>query len=242
MNRKRIAIACQGGGSQCAFIAGALKTLFARGRSAAVRDRRAAAEPRAAPSPPRSRGSGCSSRRRATDAHPGSDHRVLERSDRPDAAGDRLRHDVRADAAARRARRVAELRDQPLVAAVPVHGEATSQLIARPEFTDLRALDRQARRLRRVAVAGRAQQPGASDRSGRRARGHLQGLQLRHGEIKRRGAAGVGRDPESVSGGVGRRPRLLGRHLLFEPAGRWASCASRSWASTRCPRRSGSSR
>ena len=31
MNRKRIAIACQGGGSQCAFIAGALKTLFARG-------------------------------------------------------------------------------------------------------------------------------------------------------------------------------------------------------------------
>jgi NTE family protein len=31
MDRKRIAIACQGGGSQCAFIAGALKTLFARG-------------------------------------------------------------------------------------------------------------------------------------------------------------------------------------------------------------------
>jgi NTE family protein len=31
MSRKRIAIACQGGGSQCAFIAGALKTLFARG-------------------------------------------------------------------------------------------------------------------------------------------------------------------------------------------------------------------
>src|SRR6478609_7548234 len=31
MSRKRVAIACQGGGSQCAFIAGALKTLFARG-------------------------------------------------------------------------------------------------------------------------------------------------------------------------------------------------------------------
>ena len=31
MSRRRIAIACQGGGSQCAFIAGALKTLFARG-------------------------------------------------------------------------------------------------------------------------------------------------------------------------------------------------------------------
>jgi len=31
MNRRRIAIACQGGGSQCAFVAGALKTLFARG-------------------------------------------------------------------------------------------------------------------------------------------------------------------------------------------------------------------
>jgi NTE family protein len=29
MNRKRIAIACQGGGSQCAFVAGALGTLFA---------------------------------------------------------------------------------------------------------------------------------------------------------------------------------------------------------------------
>jgi len=29
MRRKRIAIACQGGGSQCAFVAGALKTLFA---------------------------------------------------------------------------------------------------------------------------------------------------------------------------------------------------------------------
>jgi NTE family protein len=31
MSRKRIAVACQGGGSQCAFVAGALKTLFARG-------------------------------------------------------------------------------------------------------------------------------------------------------------------------------------------------------------------
>src|SRR5258708_32979045 len=30
MNGKRIAIACQGGGSQCAFIAGALKALFAQ--------------------------------------------------------------------------------------------------------------------------------------------------------------------------------------------------------------------
>lgn len=31
MAKKRIAIACQGGGSQCAFVAGALKTLFGRG-------------------------------------------------------------------------------------------------------------------------------------------------------------------------------------------------------------------
>jgi NTE family protein len=31
MNRRRIAIACQGGGSQCAFVAGALKTLLAEG-------------------------------------------------------------------------------------------------------------------------------------------------------------------------------------------------------------------
>ena len=31
MSSKRIAIACQGGGSQCAFVAGALKTLFGRG-------------------------------------------------------------------------------------------------------------------------------------------------------------------------------------------------------------------
>jgi NTE family protein len=31
MKRKNVAIACQGGGSQCAFVAGALKTLFARG-------------------------------------------------------------------------------------------------------------------------------------------------------------------------------------------------------------------
>jgi NTE family protein len=31
MNQKRVAIACQGGGSQCAFVAGALKTLMARG-------------------------------------------------------------------------------------------------------------------------------------------------------------------------------------------------------------------
>jgi NTE family protein len=30
MNRKRIAIACQGGGSQCAFVAGALKTVLAQ--------------------------------------------------------------------------------------------------------------------------------------------------------------------------------------------------------------------
>src|SRR3954452_22072257 len=31
MDRKRIAIACQGGGSQCAFVAGALKALFNNG-------------------------------------------------------------------------------------------------------------------------------------------------------------------------------------------------------------------
>jgi NTE family protein len=31
MSKKKIAIACQGGGSQCAFVAGALKTLIARG-------------------------------------------------------------------------------------------------------------------------------------------------------------------------------------------------------------------
>jgi NTE family protein len=31
LSRKRIAIACQGGGSQCAFVAGALKTLLAQG-------------------------------------------------------------------------------------------------------------------------------------------------------------------------------------------------------------------
>ncbi|HTB57398.1 MAG TPA: patatin-like phospholipase family protein [Polyangia bacterium] len=31
MSSKRVAIACQGGGSQCAFVAGALKTLFGRG-------------------------------------------------------------------------------------------------------------------------------------------------------------------------------------------------------------------
>jgi NTE family protein len=31
VNRRRIAIACQGGGSQCAFVAGALKGLFAKG-------------------------------------------------------------------------------------------------------------------------------------------------------------------------------------------------------------------
>src|SRR5690349_13946161 len=30
MSRRRIAIACQGGGSQCAFVAGALDALFAR--------------------------------------------------------------------------------------------------------------------------------------------------------------------------------------------------------------------
>jgi NTE family protein len=31
MNLKRVAIACQGGGSQCSFVAGALETLLARG-------------------------------------------------------------------------------------------------------------------------------------------------------------------------------------------------------------------
>src|SRR5437764_14265978 len=31
MSRRRIAIACQGGGSQCAFVAGALDALFAGG-------------------------------------------------------------------------------------------------------------------------------------------------------------------------------------------------------------------
>jgi len=36
MRRKRIAIACQGGGSQCAFVAGALKALFAHRVDASV--------------------------------------------------------------------------------------------------------------------------------------------------------------------------------------------------------------
>ena len=123
MTRKRIAIACQGGGSQCAFIAGALKTLFARG----VQERFEIVG-----------FSGTSGgaltaavawygllKRAHGDRTPPEDRVIalLERPHGADAAGDRLRHVQHPDGAAHRARRAAQLRDQPVVAAVPGHDE-----------------------------------------------------------------------------------------------------------------------
>ena len=122
MDRKRIAIACQGGGSQCAFIAGALKVLFARG----IQERFEIVG-----------FSGTSGgaltaavawygllKRAHGDRTPPED-RVLalwKDLDGADAAGDRRRHDLHPGAAAGRARPAAELRDQPVIAAIPDSG------------------------------------------------------------------------------------------------------------------------
>ena len=106
MNRKRIAIACQGGGSQCAFVAGALNTLLVERRSAPLQDRRAQRNVgrrhhrRAGLDRPAQTGA------RRSGAGRQGDHRLLEGSVRAHADRDRrrrVRHDDAAAGGARRA-------------------------------------------------------------------------------------------------------------------------------------------
>ena len=140
MASKRIAIACQGGGSQCAFVAGALKTLFGRG----IQDRfkivglsgTSGGALTAALAwmglLERARGD------RTPDRRP--DHRLLEGSLGADAARGLL------DGVCTQMVRLAEHGFLPTVASSPssmqfqLWARTTSLMIGRPEFTDLRAL------------------------------------------------------------------------------------------------------
>jgi len=140
VSSKRVAIACQGGGSQCAFVAGALKTLFGRG----VQDRF------------RIVGLSGTSGGALTAAlawtglllRAKGDRRPIE--DRIIACWKDLSaqtpREVRLDGVCTQMVRLAEHGLLPTIASSPsslqfrLWAQAASRMIGRPEFTDLRAL------------------------------------------------------------------------------------------------------
>jgi NTE family protein len=138
--QKRIAIACQGGGSQCAFVAGALKTLFGRG----VQDRFKIV------------GLSGTSGGALTAALAWMGLLLRARGDRTPIE-DRIiacwrdlsaqtPREVLLDGVCTQLVRLAEHGFLPTVASSPsslqfrLWAQATSRMIGRPEFTDLRAL------------------------------------------------------------------------------------------------------
>jgi NTE family protein len=140
MSSKRIAIACQGGGSQCAFVAGALKTLLARG----VQERFHIV------------GLSGTSGGAITAAVAWNGLLLHARGDRT-SIGDRIvalwkdlsaqtPREVALDGMCTQLVRLAEYGFLPTIARSPsspgfrLWQEAASLLIGRPEFTDLRAL------------------------------------------------------------------------------------------------------
>jgi NTE family protein len=141
MNTKKIAIACQGGGSQCAFVAGALKTLIARG----VQDRY------------RIVGLSGTSGGAITAAVAWAGLLSQARGDRTTPAADRIvacwkdlsaqtPREVLLDGFCTQLVRLAERGLLPTLASSPsslqfrLWSQMTSMMIGRPEFTDLRAL------------------------------------------------------------------------------------------------------
>jgi NTE family protein len=140
VSSKRIAIACQGGGSQCAFVAGALKTLFGRG----VQDRFKIVGL-----------SGTSGGaltaalawmgllRRARGDRTPIEERIIACWKDLSAQTPR---EVLLDGVCTQMVRLAEHGFWPTIASSPsslqfrLWAQATSQMIGRPEFTDLRAL------------------------------------------------------------------------------------------------------
>ena len=215
---RRIAIACQGGGSQCAFVAGALGTLLVEWGTAPIADCRSQRNlggrhyRRARLGRPPRRGA------RGRDAHRGPHHRLLEGFAR------QTPQDIFFDRFCLAALRLTEVGWLPSFASSPASAQfqfwsrAVSRLMGRPEFTDLGALLAKHVPFAELADAGRPREPGASGGGGGRARGHLQGLQLQTRRDNARIGARIGGDPDAVSGRVGQRPRLLGRHLLVESA------------------------
>jgi NTE family protein len=142
VSSKRIAIACQGGGSQCAFVAGALKTLFGRG----VQDRFKIV------------GLSGTSGGALTAALAWMGLLLRARGDRTPIE-DRIiacwkdlsaqtPREVLLDGVCTQMVRLAEHGFLPTVASSPsslqfrLWAQATSAMIGRPEFTDLRALVR----------------------------------------------------------------------------------------------------
>jgi NTE family protein len=140
VSSKRIAIACQGGGSQCAFVAGALKTLFHRG----VQDRFAIV------------GLSGTSGGALTAALAWMGLLLRARGDRTpiedriiacwkDLSAQNAR-EVLLDGVCTQMVRLAEHGLLPTIASSPsslqfqLWSRATSMMVGRPEFTDLRAL------------------------------------------------------------------------------------------------------
>ena len=218
MNGKRIAIACQGGGSQCAFVAGALGTLLANGvqhRSrivglsgtsggaitAALAWVGLLEEARGGGMPIEDRIIGCWKDLSA-----------------------QTPQEIFFDQFCLMALRMTEMGLLPSFASSPASGafqfwsRAVSQLLGPPGVHGPRGPPRQAPSVRRLANARRPREPGSPRGGGGRARGHLQGLQLQARRDNARIRARIGGHPDVVSRRLGQRPRLLGRHLLLESA------------------------
>ena len=218
MANKRIAIACQGGGSQCAFVAGALKTLFGRG----VQERFKIV------------GLSGTSGGALTAALAWMGLLLRARGDRTPIE-DRIiacwkdlsaqtPREVLVDGVCTQMLRLAEHGLLPTIASSPssmqfrLWAQATSLMIGRPEFTDLRALlvkhiDFEA--LPTLVDAGEPDPPARG--RGTSSRGASRSSARRCADLHRRRARLRG-DPEPVPGRADRRARLLGRHLRLQPS------------------------
>ena len=187
MSRRRIAIACQGGGSQCAFVAGALDDAVQPRGPGSLRHRR----------PERHVGRGAHrrggvdrlcSRRAQGDPAPIGERVValwkdLSAQTPQEILFDKSEHPGMV--------RLIERGLMPSIASSPsslqfqMMSRMTAAMLGRPEFTDLRALLVKHIDFDAHPVAGAARQPGAAGRRGRRDRqGNFKIFSSAHNEIK----------------------------------------------------------
>jgi hypothetical protein len=137
---KRVAIACQGGGESVRLRRGGPQDPLSTRGPGPIQERRAERNVRR-----------CSHRRagldgaaaespRRSDPHRRPDHRLLEGSLGADAARGPPRRGLHPDGPAGRARHAADVASSPSSLQFQLWSRATSLLVGRQEFTDLRAL------------------------------------------------------------------------------------------------------
>ena len=217
-DRKRVAIACQGGGSQCAFVAGALRTLLAQG----VQDRyRIVGLSGTSGGALTAALAWLSLLRQAQGVGSAYEDRVTAFWKDLTA---QTPMEVFFDQFCVQMVRMMESGTLPSIASSPSSPQfrlwsgITSQLIGRPEFTDLRAVILKHMDFEALPALVQPDSPvllvGAADVL----EGSFKIFSSRRGEIQLESLLASAAVPNLFPAVERRRPRLLGRHLLHQPA------------------------